>query len=74
MTPLPKKKHTRARKGNRNAHNAVSLPSIALNCPRCPTTHVQPHRACTQCGYYNGRILPGNWPVQLDEEVTTQTT
>tara|TARA_Y100001970_G_scaffold93702_2_gene118188 strand:- start:60233 stop:60451 length:219 start_codon:yes stop_codon:yes gene_type:complete len=71
MPPLPKKKHTRARKGNRNAHNAMGLPAISSNCPRCQIA-LQPHRACKQCGYYNNRKLPGNWPVNIDEETSTQ--
>ncbi len=60
MPPLPKKKHTRARKGNRNAHNAIKLPSSSV-CPSCQE-RIQPHIACPECGNYRGRTMPGNWP------------
>ena len=69
MAPLPKKKHTRARKGNRNAHNAIKLPSSSV-CPCSRQERIQPHIACPECGNFNGRTMPGNWPqVNLLEQV-----
>ncbi len=53
MPPLPKKKHSRGRKGKRAAHHALKRLSVS-SCPQCPSA-VRPHRACPQCGYYNGR-------------------
>ena len=60
MAPLPKKKHTRARKGNRAAHHAIGLPTL-VHCARCDT-RIPPHRVCPECGNYKGRTVKGNWP------------
>ena len=69
MAPLPKKKHTRARKGGRNAHNAIKLPSSSV-CPCSRQERIQPHIACPECGNFKGRTMPGNWPqVNLLEQV-----
>ncbi|MXY21088.1 MAG: 50S ribosomal protein L32 [Dehalococcoidia bacterium] len=57
MPPLPKKKHSRKRKGGRSAHNAIKSVSLS-RCPQCPRAHL-PHRVCPSCGYYNGReVIP----------------
>jgi ribosomal protein L32 len=69
MPPLPKKKHTRARKGNRNAHNAIKLPASSL-CPCSRQERIQPHITCPECGNHKGRTMPGNWPqANLIEQV-----
>ena len=64
MPPLPKKKHTRSRKGGRAAHHAISLPSL-MRCPRC-RLRVPPGRACPECGHYKGRTVKGDWPLAND--------
>lgn len=57
MPPQPKKKHSRKRHGDRNAHSALS-PSRYGQCPQCQQAKL-PHRVCRHCGYYNGReVLP----------------
>ena len=61
MPPLPKKKHTRARKGNRAAHHAIGLPTL-VRCTLC-NVRIPPHRVCPECGYYKGRIVKGKWPL-----------
>ncbi len=53
MPPLPKKKHSRARKGGRAAHHGLKRVNLA-SCSACGATRL-PHRACGECGYYNGR-------------------
>ena len=70
MPPLPKKKHTRARKGNRAAHHAIGLPTL-VRCP-CGDVRIPPHRVCPECGNYKGRTVKGNWPKSntLDIEAT----
>ncbi len=60
MPPVPKKKHSRARKGGRAAHHAIGLPTL-VHCPRC-NVRIPPHRVCLECGYYKGRTIKGNWP------------
>lgn len=53
MPPLPKKKHSHGRQGGRSAHFGMKAKTRAI-CPECRSTRL-PHRACTNCGYYNGR-------------------
>ena len=55
MAPLPKKKHSRARKGGRAAHHGLTRVSLS-KCSACGATRL-PHRACGECGYYNGRYI-----------------
>lgn len=50
---LPKRRHSNARTRKRRAHDALSLPSVAV-CPHCREM-MRPHRACPKCGYYRGR-------------------
>ncbi|MDA1279336.1 MAG: 50S ribosomal protein L32 [Chloroflexi bacterium] len=74
MPPLPKKKHTRARKGGRNAHNAITLPALST-CPCSRKVTVQPHIACPECGNHKGRTVKGSWPqVNLLEQVRPVAT
>ena len=53
MPPLPKKKHSRARRGGRAAHFRIRKP-LFVECPDCDGTKL-PHRMCRTCGYYKGR-------------------
>jgi large subunit ribosomal protein L32 len=50
--PNPKRKHSKARKGMRRAHQSL----MALNFSVCPRCHAEklPHRICSNCGYYKG--------------------
>ncbi|MBI4157724.1 50S ribosomal protein L32 [Candidatus Woesebacteria bacterium] len=50
MTPLPKKKHSRARSGKRFATKKLSLGTLS-KCASCGKLK-QPHRACPHCGFY----------------------
>ena len=60
MPPLPKKKHTRARKGGRSAHHFLRPASLSI-CPSCKAP-AMPHRACPECGFYSGRFIRGEAP------------
>ena len=53
MPPLPKKKHSRKRKGGRSAHFGIRAPSLS-KCSQCQRARL-PHKVCLACGYYNGR-------------------
>jgi len=46
----PKRRHSHSRKNKRRAHDALSVPSLAL-CPNCGDPK-QPHRVCPECGFY----------------------
>ncbi|MCK4299342.1 MAG: 50S ribosomal protein L32 [Planctomycetes bacterium] len=50
---LPKRKHSRARRNSRRAHQARRSPARS-RCPRCAQVML-PHRVCENCGYYAGR-------------------
>jgi large subunit ribosomal protein L32 len=50
---VPKKKMSRSRTRQRKAAWKVSRPTMST-CPQCKATRL-PHRACPNCGQYNGR-------------------
>ncbi len=62
MPPLPKKKHSKGRRGKRAAHHALKAQSLS-ECSNCHNPKL-PHRACPTCGYYNGREVV---PVGVEE-------
>ena len=49
----PKRRHSKARKNKRRAHDAIQ-PRQTGECPNCHEPRL-PHRACLSCGYYRGR-------------------
>ena len=49
----PKRKTSRARRGNRRSHQALRAPQL-VPCRNCHTPKL-PHRACHNCGWYAGR-------------------
>jgi len=50
---VPKKKMSRMRTRQRKAQWKASRPTLS-ECPRCKSPRLA-HRACTNCGTYNGR-------------------
>jgi len=50
---LPKRKISRTRGRKRRTHQALRAAGVSL-CPRCNSVN-QPHRVCSNCGYYKGR-------------------
>jgi large subunit ribosomal protein L32 len=51
--PNPKRRHSRARRDKRRAHDALALPGMSV-CPNCHEKK-RPHRVCPHCGQYKGR-------------------
>ena len=51
--PNPKRRHSRARRDKRRAHDALAQPGTS-NCPNCQERKL-PHRVCPHCGHYKGR-------------------
>jgi len=49
----PKRRHSKARRDRRRAHDHLTARSFA-ECPNCHELRM-PHRACPHCGYYNDR-------------------
>ncbi len=56
--PNPKRRHSKARRNKRRAHDALNPPQT-ITCPQCqePT---MPHRVCPKCGFYKGRQVMAN--------------
>ena len=52
--PNPKRKHSKSRTGKRRAHDHLVPPALG-NCPNCGEPRA-PHRVCSKCGFYNGRV------------------
>ena len=50
---VPKKKMSRMRTRRRKAMWKASRPTLST-CPQCKSAKM-PHRACPNCGMYNGR-------------------
>ncbi len=59
--PNPKRRHSKARRGKRRAHDAIST-VLVISCPQCKTEKL-PHRVCPSCGYYAAA------PVQRKDEL-----
>jgi large subunit ribosomal protein L32 len=55
MGALPKKKVSRARRGNRRAHQHLAVPTL-MDCPQCGARKVT-HHVCATCGTYNGNQI-----------------
>jgi large subunit ribosomal protein L32 len=51
--PNPKRRHSKARRDRRRAHDFLETQSLA-ECPHCHEKKM-PHQACPNCGYYRGR-------------------
>ena len=51
--PNPKRRHSRARRDKRRAHDRLTGPALS-KCPNCDEAR-PPHRVCPHCGHYKGR-------------------
>ncbi|HEV8198802.1 MAG TPA: 50S ribosomal protein L32 [Candidatus Polarisedimenticolia bacterium] len=51
--PNPKRRHSRARRDKRRAHDALTRPVVS-RCSNCDEACL-PHRVCPRCGHYKGR-------------------
>lgn len=49
----PKRRHSKARRDKRRAHDALRTPPSSL-CSECGERKL-PHRVCPHCGHYRGR-------------------
>ncbi|OGM91697.1 50S ribosomal protein L32 [Candidatus Wolfebacteria bacterium RIFCSPLOWO2_01_FULL_45_19] len=55
MGGVPVKHHTKSKVGRRRSHHALKKAGlfVCVNCGR----PILPHRLCTECGYYKGRVV-----------------
>jgi large subunit ribosomal protein L32 len=51
--PNPKRRHSKARRDKRRAHDALAVPALS-ECPNCREAKA-PHRVCPHCGHYKGK-------------------
>jgi large subunit ribosomal protein L32 len=51
--PNPKRRHSKARRDKRRAHDALAQPALS-DCPNCRESKA-PHRVCPHCGHYKGK-------------------
>jgi large subunit ribosomal protein L32 len=51
--PNPKRRHSKARRDRRRAHDHLA-PHALAECSHCHEAKL-PHQACPHCGYYRGR-------------------
>ena len=55
----PKRRHSKARRDKRRAHDHLSRPATSL-CSNCGESKL-PHRVCASCGHYRGReVIEGS--------------
>jgi len=59
-------RHTRAHTANRRSHHAIKTSALPL-CEKCATPK-QNHRACMNCGTYNGKTVL-NTEAKLEKKV-----
>ncbi len=55
MGPLPKRKHSRARRDRRRAHDALNLRHL-VRCEKCGE-YKPSHYICPNCGTYGGEEI-----------------
>jgi large subunit ribosomal protein L32 len=53
--PNPKRRHSKTRGRKRRTHWKLETAGL-MSCPQCKTKKL-PHRICTECGYYDGRLV-----------------
>lgn len=53
--PNPKRRHSKARRDSRRAHDHLQAPSLST-CPNCHEPKL-PHRVCPLCGFYKGKAV-----------------
>lgn len=51
----PKRRHSRARRNRRRAHDALTARNLS-ECTNCHEPKL-PHRVCPHCGFYKGRAV-----------------
>ncbi|HQR40573.1 MAG TPA: 50S ribosomal protein L32 [Blastocatellia bacterium] len=53
--PNPKRRHSKSRRDQRRAHDAITAPQT-VTCKNCGEPHL-PHRMCPTCGHYKGKLI-----------------
>ena len=70
---VPKRRTSITKKRMRRTHLKIEAKSV-VKCPNCGAI-IQPHRACTKCGFYKGKnVLNKDVVVEEKNEKTTAKT
>lgn len=56
--PNPTRRHSKTRRDKRRTHYKAVASTVSV-CPNCGAAKMA-HRACPECGYYNGRKIIGS--------------
>ena len=64
---VPFRRTSKTKKRMRRTHLKKVARSI-VTCPKCGAA-IQPHRACTSCGFYKGKDVLGKNVEEVKEEV-----
>ena len=67
---VPKRRTSKTKKRMRRTHLKKVARSV-VNCPNCGEV-IQPHRACTKCGFYKGKNVL-NKEEKTEEKVENKT-
>ena len=63
---VPFRRTSKTKKRMRRTHLKKTANNVVL-CPKCGNP-IQPHRACTSCGYYKGKDVLGMENKEVKEE------
>lgn len=64
--PNPKRRHSHARGAKRRTHYKLEAPGLS-RCRQCGELH-HPHRACANCGFYQGKRIEQAIAVRKKED------
>ena len=63
---VPKRKMSKARRDSRRANWKLEAPGF-VSCPQCHEPKM-PHHVCTECGYYDGKVVYLNGKLVKEEK------
>ena len=70
---VPARRTSKTKKRMRRTHLKKETRSI-VSCPNCGES-IQPHRACTKCGFYKGKnVLEKDKVVEKEEKAKEKTS
>ena len=52
---VPKRRKSKSKSRMRRSHHAIGIPNLRP-CPTCGA-YVLPHRVCSECGSYKGKVI-----------------
>lgn len=62
---VPRNRHSNARKNTKRSHHALKSRGVST-CAACGAAKM-PHRACSSCGSYRGRVVVAREEAESEE-------